>query len=76
MSDRPGSTGGPSANTGPCLDEAYKRLARLHYTITMADAEGEALQRRTINDLMDVLELLEPLVADRAETADSRSTGV
>jgi hypothetical protein len=69
MSDRSTSSGGPAAETAPPIDEAYRRLARLHYAYATADTVSETLHQRTVDDLMDVLELLEPLMANQSTPA-------
>lgn len=76
MTDRTTSTGGPAAETAPPLDEAYRRLARLHYAYSTADTISETLHQRTVDDLMDVLELLEPLMTDRSTLPSNQPTGV
>ena len=62
---RLGQTQAPDADSS--IEEAYRRIARLHYTLSTADGVTDALHQRTIDDLMDVLELLEPIMPNRSE---------
>lgn len=50
------------------VEEAYQRLARLHYALSTADSVSDALHRRAIDDLMDVLETLEQVMPPRGQS--------
>lgn len=54
------------SNAGSPLEEAYRRLAQLHYALSVADSVTEPLHHRAIDDLMDVLEILEPSMPPRS----------
>ena len=58
-------TQGPSDTSSP-LEEAYRRIAKLHYALSVADGVTDALHHRAIDDLMDVLEILEPWMPPRS----------
>jgi hypothetical protein len=47
------------------IQETYRRLAQLHYALSVADTVSDKLHHRAINELMDVLEILEPLMPVR-----------
>jgi hypothetical protein len=53
------------SNADSPLKEAYRRLAQLHYALSVADSVTEPLHQRAIDDLMDVLEILEPAMPPR-----------
>lgn len=50
--------GAPSTESD-ALGQVYRRLGALHATLAEADRVDEGLQRRTLDRLMDVLELIE-----------------
>jgi hypothetical protein len=54
------------SNADSPLEEAYRRLAKLHYALAVADSVTESLHHRAIDDLMDVLEILEPSMPPRS----------
>jgi hypothetical protein len=61
---RPGRS--TTIQTPPSLEEVYRRVAQLHYALSTADTVTAALHHQTIDDLMNVLEMLEPLMPPRA----------
>lgn len=65
MTERSVTTHGPF-DAGSPLEQAYQHIARLHYAFSVADEVTEALHQRAIDDLMDVLELLEPAMPPRS----------
>jgi hypothetical protein len=56
------------------IEEAYHRIAQLHYVLATADAVSDTLHRRAVDDLMDVLEILEPSMPPRGDARSVRST--
>jgi hypothetical protein len=64
-----------AANGGSPIEEAYRRIAQLHYALSTADRMTNSLHQRAIDDLMDVLEILEPSMPPRKGIPSDRSTG-
>ncbi len=48
-----------SPSEASTLDQVYRRLGALHATLAEADRIDDGLRRRTLDRLMDVLELIE-----------------
>ena len=61
------------SNAGSPIEEAYRRLAQLHYALAVADSVTEPLHHRAIDDLMDVLEILEPSMPPRSVPPTEKS---
>ncbi len=55
-----------SLDTESPLERAYRRIAQLHYALSVADDLTEVLHHRAIDDLMEILEILEPALPPRA----------
>jgi hypothetical protein len=65
MSDHPKHSGSAPSGTVSPVEEAYRRIGQLHYVLATADGPSDALHQRAIDDLMDVLEILEPAMPPR-----------
>jgi hypothetical protein len=59
MTDRGRISEPQAADAVPPIEEAYRRIAKLHYALATADGFSETLHQRAIDDLMDVLEILD-----------------
>jgi len=55
----------PATSKASPIEEAYRRVAQLHYALSTADAVDEGLHQRAIDELMDILEVLEPAMPSR-----------
>ena len=58
-------------SVGSPIEETYRRVAQIHYALSTADTVDERLHHRAIDELMDILELLEP---DMPSRPDGRTT--
>ncbi len=73
MTDKARHSGPTAATPGAPLEEAYRRIAQLHYALATTDSLSEQLHQRAIDDLMDVLEMLEPAMHPRNDARPDRS---
>jgi len=73
MTDRGRISEPQAAGSVPPVEEAYRRIARLHYALSTADSLTDTLHLRAIDDLMDVLEMLEPALPAHLSTPGDRS---
>ena len=73
MADRGRISELQATDSVPPVEEAYRRIAQLHYALSTADGVSDTLHQRTIDDLMDVLELLEPVIPLRGGRGSTRS---
>jgi hypothetical protein len=73
MTDRGRISEPQAAGSVPPVEEAYQRIARLHYALSTADSVTDTLYHRAINDLMDILEMLEPALPSRNSPGSDRS---
>jgi hypothetical protein len=73
MTDRGRISELQAADSVPPVEEAYRRIAQLHYALATADSVTDSLHQRAIDDLMDVLEILESSMPPRSDPQADRS---
>jgi hypothetical protein len=66
MNEPPELSDTPPVHARPPLEEAYRRIARLHYALSTADRLDASLHHRTIDDLADILDILDDVLPPRA----------
>jgi hypothetical protein len=75
MTDRGRISELQAADSVPPVQEAYRRIAQLHYALATANTVTDSMHQRAINDLMDVLEILETSMPQWQSTHEEPPAG-